>query len=301
MIGMPRKIDQAPSAAGGAVAEYRPEAARMSEREVLERTRGRPATVDSLCTDLVGLGVAAGQVLLVHSSLSSLGWVCGGAVAVILALEQALGESGTLVMPTQSCNLSDPAEWQNPPVPADWVEVIRATMPAYDPDLTPVWGMGAIPETFRKQPGAMRSGHPQLSFAARGAHAKDVTAAHSLDFGFGEDSPLARVYDLDGRVLLLGVGHDRNTSLHLAEYRASYRAKKEVTTGAPVLVNGHRRWIELRNININDEDFVSIGRDFAEKTGQVRCGQVGAAQALLMPQRALVDFAVEWMNSHRGV
>jgi aminoglycoside 3-N-acetyltransferase len=272
----------------------------MSERGVVERTPDLPATMDSLCEDLDRLGVCKGQVLLLHTSLSALGWVCGGAVAVILALEQVLGEQGTLVMPTHSGDLSEPSEWKNPPVPADWWPIIRATMPPYNVALTPTRGMGAIAETFRKQAGVVRSRHPQVSFAARGACAVVVTEGHGLDYGLGETSPLARIYDLDGWVLLLGVGHGYNTSLHLAEYRSEYAGKQEIRMGAPVVEHGQRMWKELRDIALDESDFARIGQDFGEKSGEVRSGRVGKGPAWLMPQRPLVDYAVKWLAEHRG-
>lgn len=271
----------------------------MREYNVIQQTGQHPATVESLAADLAALGLRPGMTVLVHSSLSALGWVCGGPVAVILALEQAISRAGTLVMPTHSGNLSDPAHWENPPVPPTWWQIIRDTMPAYDPDLTPTWGVGIIPECFRKQNGVRRSAHPQYSFAAWGAQAETVIGQHSLDFGLGERSPLARLYDLNGWVLLLGVGHGTNTSLHLAEYRANYPSKRRVTSAAPVLVDGRRRWYEYQDIVFDTADFTEIGQAYAAQGGDLRQGQVARAPAQLIPQRVLVDFAVTWLERNR--
>jgi aminoglycoside 3-N-acetyltransferase len=238
------------------------------------------------------------MTLLVHSSLSALGWVSGGAQAVVMALEAALGPWGTLVMPTHSTGMTEPSYWQNPPVPESWWPIIRETMPAFDPDLTPSLRMGAIPECFRKQPGALRSNHPHSSFAARGAQAALVTRNHALDYSMGDGSPLARLYELDAWVLLLGVGHDRNTSLHLAECRADYPGKRRLRQGGPVAADGGRTWATFDEWDYDDEDFPAIGAAFAD-TGLLKTGRVGAAEARLMPQAALVDFAARWMTTHR--
>ena len=271
----------------------------MNEAELIAKTEA-PATVDSLSRDLELLGVENGSTLLVHSSLSAIGWVAGGAAAVVLSLERCLGDRGTLVVPTHSSDLTDPSEWQNPPVPEAWWETIRQHTPAYEPDLTPTRGMGAIPECFRKQKGVLRSGHPQYSFAARGPHADAVTAHHRAAWALGEGSPLARVYDLGGYVLLLGVDHGSNTSLHLAEYRAEFGGKRVVTVGAPVLVEGARTWLSFEDIHLDESDFSRLGQEFEAVTGSVVVGRVGLATARLMPQRALVDFAVSWMERFRG-
>jgi len=270
----------------------------MSESDTVQRAT-TPATIESLKKDFAALGIHPGMTLLVHTSLSALGWVSGGAVAVIHALENILGDEGTLVMPTHSGDLSDPARWENPPVPETWWQVIRDTMPAYDPDLTPTRKMGAIAETFRKQLDTLRSSHPQVSFAARGKYADQITRDHSLDYCLGEKSPLARVYDLNGWVLLLGVTHANNTSLHLAEHRANYPRKHLMRQGAPLMVESARHWVEFDEVDWNDSDFETIGAAFASESSLQRAGKIACADASLMPQRALVDFAVGWMEKNR--
>ncbi|WP_119067621.1 aminoglycoside N(3)-acetyltransferase [Aggregatilinea lenta] len=269
----------------------------MSELDAIQGSN-TPNTITSLAAELAALGVQPGMTVIAHSSLSKLGWVAGGPVAVVYALERVVGPEGTLVMPAHSGDLSDPAEWQNPPVPEVWWEIIRETTPAFDPDLTPTRGMGAIPECFRKQRGVLRSAHPQVSFAAWGKHAEAITQNHLLPYSMGETSPLARIYDLDGWVLLLGVGHSNNTSLHLAEYRADWPGKQVVKLGAPILTGGEQQWTWFDDINTDTDDFPLLGEAF-NATGAVKTGSVGRAEALLMSQRALVDFAAAWLAANR--
>jgi aminoglycoside N3'-acetyltransferase len=127
---------------------------------------------------------------------------------LIRAIRPALGPDGTLVMPS----MSDDDDH------------------AFDVRTTPCIGMGVVADTFWRMPGVRRSDSPH-AFAALGPEADRITAAHPWDFPHGLDSPVGRVYELDGQVLLLGVGHDANTTIHLAEALAGvrYRRRKSLT------------------------------------------------------------------------
>lgn len=150
-----------------------------------------PGTVRTLTGELRALGLDEGGDVMVHSSLSRLGYVNGGAQAVVLALREVLGPDGTIAMPTHSGNLSDPASWSKPPVPEAWWDTLRREMPAYDPLLTPTRGMGAIVDCFRRLPGARRSSHPTVSVAAAGPNAAFIVGDHSLG-GAGSPTPIWR-------------------------------------------------------------------------------------------------------------
>jgi aminoglycoside 3-N-acetyltransferase len=270
-----------------------------NEASVIDTGAGEaPVTRRSLLEDLRRLGVAEGVTLLVHSSLSRLGWVAGGEHAVVLALLDSVGPDGTLVMPTHSGHLTDPSRWKAPPVPEAWWQTIRDETPAFDSDLTQTRMMGAIVECFRHVPGVRRSRHPTVSFAATGPRTDVIVTDHQLAYGFGEESPLARLYELDAWVLLLGVGHGNNTSLHLAEYRSTHATKEWVTKASPMFVDGARRWCEWPDLEGDTDDFETMGADFAE-TGRQREGPAGSGRALLMRQRDVVDFATSWFATHR--
>jgi aminoglycoside 3-N-acetyltransferase len=254
------------------------------------------ATVASIEADLRTLGVAPGGALLVHASYRSLGEVIGGPQAVVEAL---LAAAGTIVVPAHTPEISDPASWSNPPVPESWWEPIRHESPGFDPDRTPTsrW-MGRLAELVRTWPGALRSNHPQVSFAAVGPLAAEITAEHDLADGLGDRSPLGAVYRLDGQILLLGCGHDANTSLHLAESRRPDPPTQ--TTGASIRrPGGGSTWTTWSEVVADASDFERLGAAF-EKTGAVAVGPVAAATSRLMRQREAVDFATAWLGDNRS-
>lgn len=251
-----------------------------------------------LAESLRTLGVQRGDLLLVHSSLSSLGWVPGGALGVVQSLLDAVGDTGTLVVPTQTGENSDPSGWSRPPVPPDWWPVIRAETPGFDPERSASRGMGAVPEQVRTWPGAVRSSHPQTSFAALGPRSGDVVAVHDLDSQCGERSPLAALERLGAKVLLVGAGFGSCTAFHLAEYRVEWSPL--TTHGAAVLTaDGGREWVTFDDLELDEGDFEEIGAHLSS-LGAVATGNVGEAESHLFDLRTGVEVARAWFSEHRG-
>jgi len=225
---------------------------------IIEQT-DYPLTSSSLAEAVRTCGLKTGQTVLVHMAMSKLGWVIGGAEAVLRALLDVLGESGTLMMPTHTLHNIDPAEAENPPIPQEWWPLIRDHMPAYNPHTTPSSEMGVVPELFRSWPGVVRSAHPATSFAAFELNAASLTTGHPLDDETGEGSPIGKLYDLGGHVLLLGVTHWENTSLHLSEERANYPGKSSLRTGSAMMDDNERQWVEYEVFETGGDDFATLG------------------------------------------
>lgn len=244
------------------------------------------------------VGVTQGQTIMVHTSLRSLGFVCGGAQVMIEALLEAVGESGTIMMPSQSWKNLDPSAGVHWEEPEAWWQAIRDNWPAYDKAITPTNTMGAVAEMFRRWPGACRSDHPARAVAAYGRHAEYLTRDHDLSDIFGESSPIAKLYELDGYVLLIGVGYDKNTSLHLADVRAEYPGKHMSMESSAIMINGKRVWKSYSTLYVDGEDFAQLGAAF-ERERDVTKTTLGNGSITFMRQRELVDFAVEWIEKNR--
>lgn len=223
-------------------------------------------TVNQVAADLRALGVKAGGVLLVHTSFKAVGPVEGGPLGLIRALRAAIGEPGTLVMPTMTDG-----------------ETI------YDPRTTPTAGMGITAETFWRQPGVLRSGHPGGSFAAAGPLAERITAPQPLSPPHGPDSPPGRVHELGGQILLLGVTHSENTTLHVAEALA--RVPYWVEHPCVIDDGGRARTVGIRETDHCCRRFALLD-GWLRASGQQREGAVGQAHARLCDARAVVATAL---------
>jgi aminoglycoside 3-N-acetyltransferase len=240
------------------------------------------------------IGLKPGGTVALHASLSTLGRVLGGAETVVRGLLDALGPEGTLAVPAQTWLNLDPSRGVHGLPEAAW-PAIREHWPAFDPAVTPSVGMGAVAEAVRTWPGARRSDHPARSWAAIGPAAAALTARHDLEDVHGEASPLGALWERDATVVLLGVGYDKCTALHLAETRAAPADAPRTAEISAVLDGGERRRVAYTNLAFEDRDFPEIGDAF-EACHRVPCAPIGDGTASAAPLRALVDFAEGWIR-----
>ncbi|MFC5703405.1 aminoglycoside N(3)-acetyltransferase [Cohnella faecalis] len=266
----------------------------MSEAQIKKAV----LTKEDLIKQFRSCGVAEEQTIFVHTSLNSLGFVVGGAETLIRALLEIVGQEGTLLMPSQTWKNLDPSTGVHWDAPEDSWPIIRANWPAYNKEITPAIGMGVVAEMFRKWPGAKRTDHPARSIAAVGKHAEFITQEHDLSNIFGKNSPVDKLYQLDGHVLLIGVGYDKNTSLHLAETRADFPTKKFADESSAITVGGQREWVTYNTQAVDDEDFVRLGKDY-DREHDIKVHRVGNADVRFLKQRPLVDWTVRWMEKNR--
>jgi aminoglycoside 3-N-acetyltransferase len=253
------------------------------------------ATSADIARGLRALGVAAGDTVCIHSSMKSLGLVIGGPRAIVEVLVAAVSPDGTVMMPTYSGELSDPAEWRYPPVPVDRLDEIRAQMPAYDPVRTPTRGLGQVAEYFRTYPDVARSPHPQSSFAALGARAMELVSDHPYDNRFGPQSPLGRLCDVGGKVLLLGAPYDTVSLFHMIQHLVGETAV--IKKAAPVIDRGERCWVSYSDIDY-PIDWFNAGVKALIDSGIASTGLVSAAPSVLFPAAEAVTFLVDWRQEH---
>jgi aminoglycoside N3'-acetyltransferase len=236
----------------------------MTESQTGRREIGR----EEVAAQLRALGVEEGGTLLVHTSFRAVRPVEGGPRGLIEAIRDALGPRGTLVMPSWTGDDAVPFDPRTTPASAD---------------------LGVVADTFWRLPGVVRSDHP-FALAAAGLLAERVTADPLPLPPHTPESPVGRVHELDGQVLLLGVGHDADTTLHLAELLADvpYRVPKHVT----VLRDGRPARVEYGENDHCCERF-ALADGWLRARGLQREGRVGHALARLARSRDVVEVALE--------
>lgn len=243
---------------------------------------------------------------MMHASVKAVGWVVGGPDIVLEALLDVLTPKGTLMMYVAwEDGTYEMRQW-----PKEKRQAYLEECPGFDPATSRAYRKWSIlTEYIRTRPGARRSGNPEWSMAAIGAKAEWLTKDHPLNHGAGPGSPMERLVQAGGKVLLLGCPPSTLSLLHYAEYLARVPDKRIVRYSTPVLSQGRREWIEVEELDSGDgivdwpgpdgDYFRAIMEEFLAR-GRRRQGPVGAAQSYLFDAAELVDFATIWMEREFG-
>ena len=235
-------------------------------------------TQADLETGLHALGLPAGSVVVVHTAMSAFGHLVGGAPAVVEAVRTVIGPAGTLVVPTMTwftCYMRAPT-WPPPP-----------SVEPYDPPITfPDRNMGQVPHAVWRQRAAIRSPHPLMSITALGPRAADLASDHPLEDPL---RPYRRLAEGGGYVLLLGVDHTRNTTIHAAEFLLDL---PHLSGPAYALVTDFGTVTGSRIVSMPREPDCSEG--FNRLAGRIprREWQIGHAIAWLCRGQDVIDTAV---------
>ena len=245
----------------------------------MRHTEERPTvTRESIARDLSGLGLSGGDAVFFHSSMKALGWVEGGADAVIDAFLDVVGPEGLVIVPTLSWTFAH----------GEFAHHV------FDPKETPS-RVGRISDTLWRRPNAFRSAHPTHSIAAIGRRAEELVAGHDRTSTFGKDGPYWRYVDWGAKILFLGVDMRSNTTLHAIEdwldlpYLEVAKATVKGSDGKPKIV-------EVTKSPGGHRDFYRNGSKvelLLERAGIIRRGKVGAADTRWMPAQEMVDVVVK--------
>lgn len=253
-------------------------------------------TASELASEFRALGVSRGDILMVHSSLSSVGTVDQGATAVVQALLDSVGATGTIVVPTFTTDVVTDPFPRATGVADSHVRAARDAVPLFA-DSMPT-RMGAIPTAVLAHPDRLRSSHPQASVAAIGPAAAEITGRQPLAYAIGAGSPFDRMRQMRAKILLIGVGHNRNTFLHHAESYIPHHRRK--LRRFPYLLEGERLWVEAPDVGDDNDTYFPLVGDEYGRTGETRVGFVGAADCQLLRSYPFIEFATRRLGELVG-
>lgn len=255
----------------------------------------------SLRHDLHALGVRPGDLVMIHAAMSKVGRLLNGPDVLVDALRDAVGPDGTIMAYVDWDGAYEDLLDAKGRVPEIW----RDHIPPFHPAISrAIRDNGVLAEFIRTTPGARRSGNPGASVAALGVMADWLTADHPLDYGYGEETPFARLVEAAGKVLMVGAPLDTMTLLHHAEHLARISGKRVRRAEVPLATSDGTKWRMIEEFDTGDPVVDGLAEDyFAEivqaflDSGRGTRGKVGAAESILVDAAPICAFGVDWLES----
>ncbi len=252
-------------------------------------------TKEDIVKTLKKNGIKEGMVLEVHASLSSFGYVVGGAQTVVDALIDTVGYNGTLLMSMYCASNSEPTYWAQPTIPYTAIKNIRDQIPAFDKKNSDTYKMGEVLQNLRRRSGVVISNHPAYSHIAWGKYSKFLCNRHSLHLPLSIESPLGRMQELRGYVLLMGCDYSCCSIFHLAEEITKCRPIQ--INGSAVEIDGNRIWKKYLCSNYDSNEFNAIGQ-LIENRKWIKKFNIGDSHCRLFKTNVAVNTAIDYYNKN---
>jgi len=260
-----------------------------------------------LANDLRALGLAPGDVVMVHASVRSVGEIAGGPDQIHLAIKDAITDTGTMMMYASCPDYVD--DVGRGVYPGSIEREVLDKLPPFDPlTARAARDNGTLVEFFRSYPGSLVNNHV-ARFVVWGAQAPYLISEQPWDFAFGRGSALERFVERDGKILLIGCDHDNVTFLHYAEHILDVPGLRIAAFEVPWLEDGARVWKEMKEIDTSgagahpnwpERFFAQIVNKYLATTHN-RGSRVGHAHCFLLDAKGLLEFALEQMRATAGV
>ena len=250
-------------------------------------------TKDDIVQRLKAMGIQNGSFVYVQAALNSFGYVVGGSQAIIEALMEVVGYEGTILMPTFTQNIIDPASLSNTRIEREDWNLIRDNMLPYDKKLSTPFHMGEVSVQFIKNDAVLRSAHPNFSFAAWGKYAKILCEKHALHFGLSQESPLGKLFDMNGFILLLGIPMESCFAMYFAQYDNAKIPLKILSS--PVNSRSFTVWKDMIDLDFNNDGFKEVG-EILEGRHLMKTDYIGNAVCRFFSFREAVKIARAYYN-----
>lgn len=253
------------------------------------------STKEDIRQQLISMGIQKGMVILVQSNVKKLGYLAGGEQALIEAVMETIGYEGTMIMPSFTPQMADPS-CQKKSIDRERWQDVRDHSFAFDRKLSQPQYCDSLVHQFLRNEGVVRSYHPLYSFAAWGKYAKLLCDKHPLHFGLSQDSPLGKIVEFNGYVLLLGCEYEHCVMFQLARYSGEQLPIKIVS--APIENNKKILWKDMLELEYNTKNFSDIGEAMEDRF-VVKTSYIGNGLCRFFSAREATTLATAYFHIHK--
>lgn len=267
--------------------------------DMIEETK-QPLSKDDIIKGLKSLGIKKDSKLEVHASLSAFGFIINKAYDVVDALMECVSE-GLVIMPAHTSEMTNPRDWENPPVPEAWFDVIEKYRKPFDPQVFMPERIGEIAKVFFNYPNVKRTTHPEVSLSVY----NQTGDPHWLDHSFDDRelvNPLYKLSQEGGKILMMGTDFFTCTSIHLTEFMSEYSTLEhydyKIKMGDEII----KKTITTKYFDDDDLNFKEISKRYIktyEKTKDYKQVNIGLATLTLIDAKKLFDIAKDFHLNYK--